>query len=251
MWENFTPVQDCEPRHCHPKDYQPKFRFELRIGESALFTSGDLEMLFLLVFRRYAPFASFGLGFEGDTRTSPSISLAATARTTGCLIFDQKRAGHSLSFSSGSSYVGFGSTFAGFAGRHFSNVRFTVSDIKTTALGISFVALTEGSNPMIPGAPDIDTYVDLSAKWMGDMLHFEGRLRGDSFPNAEVFVMDGADHVCLLFDGRTGGGRNTGPFTRLLGAGESNFLGSFSKAVPLSPMGNFVASQTTCPMTKM
>jgi hypothetical protein len=40
-------------------------------------------MNFVLVFRRYAPFAKFGFGFEGDQRTGPSISLLATARTIG------------------------------------------------------------------------------------------------------------------------------------------------------------------------
>jgi len=42
-------------------------------------------MAFTFVFRRHAPFATFGLEFEGDHRTGPSMSLAATARTLGCV----------------------------------------------------------------------------------------------------------------------------------------------------------------------
>jgi hypothetical protein len=208
-------------------------------------------MLFLLVFRRYAPFASFGLGFEGDGRTGPSVSLSATARTVGSLFFDQRTAGKSLGFSSGTSFVGFGEKFREFAARHYSTVRFTLSNVKATSLGISFTALTEGANPMVPAAPDIDTYVDFSAKWMGTALHFQGALRGDSFPNAEVFVLDRDSKACLLFDGRTTGGRNTGPFAGLPGSGESSRIGTFSKVVPLSAAGSFAASQPACPVTKM
>jgi len=116
---------------------------------------------------------------------------------------------------------------------------------------ISFSASTAGANPMIPGAPDVDTFVDFRAEWVGTGLRFQGNLRGDDFPNAEVFVLDSKGQGCLLFDGRTTGGQNTGPMTRLAGAHQSQRLGSFHCAMPISSPGTFLAPRNICPMTKM
>jgi hypothetical protein len=86
---------------------------------------------------------------------------------------------------------------------------------------------------MIPGAPDIDTFIDFRAEWMGTGFRVHGLVRGDDFPNAEVFVLDPIGHGCLLFDGRTTGGQDTGPIMRLAGAYESRRLGLFNCAMPL------------------
>lgn len=57
-----------------------------------------------LVVRRYAPFESFGGGFEGDNRQF-SVSMAATARTVGVVLFSQSGALENAvnGYSSGSS----------------------------------------------------------------------------------------------------------------------------------------------------
>ncbi len=61
-----------------------------------------------LVFRRYAPFATFGGGFEGDNRTVASTSLAATARTIGVIGFSPGSVGPLNTSSSGTAFSGAG-----------------------------------------------------------------------------------------------------------------------------------------------
>src|SRR5437016_1158026 len=65
-------------------------------------------MTYALVFRRYAPFKSFGGGFEGDTRTAPSTSPLASARTIDITYFDRTGAGRSIGLSSGTTHTIFG-----------------------------------------------------------------------------------------------------------------------------------------------
>ena len=209
-------------------------------------------MGFVLVIRRYAPFATFGGGFEGDNRTGPSISLTDTARTIGMVPFERGVVGSITASSSGTSYRGLGRWVELRAGRHYSKVKCAVTGTAITADTVSFTASTEGANPMIPVAPDIDTYVDFKAKWSAGALQFEGSVRGDNFPNAEVFVIDAATvgSGCLLFDGRTSGGQHTGPITRLPGSGATSRLGAFSARMPLSASGNFISS-AACGQTKM
>src|SRR4051794_10006491 len=117
-------------------------------------------MPYMLVFRRYAPFKEFGGGFEGDDRSGPSTSLMASARTVGVVTFD----GSSISIngsSSGTAFTGFGADVNQVLGKHTSKVVATV-DVKTrNTMLLSFTAYTAGANPMVPLAPDIDTFVDL------------------------------------------------------------------------------------------
>ncbi|HEX7564056.1 MAG TPA: hypothetical protein VF396_12520 [Bradyrhizobium sp.] len=153
--------------------------------------------------------------------------------------------------SSGTHYDGAGVWLRKLAGNPKSNVSSSISNKVIAENFISFSASTAGANPMIPGAPDIDTFVDFRVDWVGTGLRFQGSLRGDDFPNAEVFVLDSKGQGCLLFDGRTTGGQNTGPMTRLAGAHQSQRLGSFHCAMPISPSGTFLASRNFSPVTKM
>lgn len=115
---------------------------------------------YALFFRRYAPFASFGGGFEGDHRTSSSTILTATARTVGAISFAPGHVDPISGSSSGTAFVGAGALVERLLGRHISKVTASVS-VSTATLGcIRFSAQTAGANPMIPLAPAIDTYVD-------------------------------------------------------------------------------------------
>jgi hypothetical protein len=208
-------------------------------------------MGFALVFRRYAPFARFGFGFDGDHRQSPSVSMQATARTTGVVPFARGSIDSLHANSSGTQFTGGGDWLRKLLGRHVSNVTCKLSNKLVSTSSVSFTASTAGANPMVPGAPDIDTFVDFRAVWSGTGVRFFGVVRGDDFPNAEVFVLDSKGQGFLLFDGRTTGGQNTGPMTRLAGAHASQTLGTFQCAVPLSPQGIFLSARNSCPVTKM
>jgi hypothetical protein len=208
-------------------------------------------MGYTLLFRRYAPFAKFGFGFEGDHRVGPSTSMLATARTIGVVPFARGSVGSVKGDSSGTEYVGGGDWLRKMAGRHKSHVSSVISKECISANTISFRASTAGANPMVPGAPDIDTIVDFCAEWIASGLRFSGVVRGDDFPNAEVFVLDSGSVGCLLFDGRTTGGQDTGPIIRLAGSHETQILGAFSCAVPILPSGAFVSPKNRCPVTMM
>lgn len=197
-----------------------------------------------LYMRRYAPFGTFGGGFEGDHRDGPSTDTAATARTVGVAMFGPNGVESYTGYSSGTAWM----PAAALApprlspfpypsprkiNRVYGKVNTTISKLKVNGNTISFTMHTEGANPMVPGAPDIDTFVDFEACF-GDGMHYKGRVRGDSFPNAEIFVLERSGRTIPLFDFRTKGGRNTGPFSRLFGSGSDNVLGRFEVVAPES-----------------
>jgi hypothetical protein len=214
-------------------------------------------MAFSLVFRRYAPFEVFGFGFEGDNRSGPSVSLSSTARTIGIVEFIRGDIVSFRSFSSGTRFLGsttavlvspVGTIFEMARGQKFSNVTKTLTRMVTPdSIGLS--ASTAGANPLVPGAPDIDTFVDFNVQWIGSNLVMQGRVRGDDFPNAEVFVLDSAGTACLLFDGRTTKDKDAGPMTELAGSHETQILGAYFAAMNLTSGGDFTAARTSCPVT--
>jgi len=186
--------------------------------------------VFLMIFRRFAPFASFGGGFEGDNRVA-TADPNATSRTSGSVIFNETSAVPLGGASSGTAYVGPFEVMKNigprFLGRHVAKVKLKLSGFGSVGTGIKFTAYTEGGNPMVPGAPDIDTFVDLVAHFGENRAHFTGDLRGDGFPNAEVIFVDPSGKSHLVLDYRTSSGI-TGPMTRLMGTGDTNKFARFA-----------------------
>jgi hypothetical protein len=72
-------------------------------------------------------------------------------------------------------------------------------------------------------------------------------VRGDTFPNAEVFALDARANGAMLFDYRTAGGQNTGPLQLIGRASET--LGTISLSVAVDAE-IFVAPPPTCTPTK-
>lgn len=221
-----------------------------------------------LFVRRYAPFASFGGGFEGDDRLY-STDMNATSRTVGVAIFGPKPstvAGDG--YSSGSAYTGPWEVRKKLdlstVGSHLGQVNASVSDEKFGDGTVAFTIYTEGNLPLKDimlhekiasgvdslnklvrpasrnpqGTPDIDTFVDFKATFAGDKIEFEGTVRGDGFPNAEIYVMDSDFNAFGLLDYRTKSGI-TGPLFRLFGSGRSNTIAKFERKVSIDPYGYF------------
>ncbi|PWR18812.1 hypothetical protein DKG75_17685 [Zavarzinia compransoris] len=188
-----------------------------------------------MVFRRYAPFATFGLGFEGDSRTGPDMNASASSRTAAKVEFGPGYVGSVIGSSSGTSY--------GTGPKKYAKVATDLKIRTKTDTALDFTASSAGANPMVPGAPDIDTFVDLKVQFLAKAIVLTGKVRGDAFPNGEVLVFDGSGAAVLLFDFRTKGGKDSGPFTMLMGSGSGNTLGSFGPfSVPLDGSGNFLGS---------
>jgi hypothetical protein len=204
--------------------------------------------MYFLVVRRYAPFATFGGGFEGDSRSAGTVNPFASARTIGVAAFTLGNVTGYEGWSSGSTFDGAGDWIRKIIGRHFSHVKADVSGTVNGRAVIAFTMHTAGANPLIPiVAPDIVTYVDFKATYNATSVVFEGVVRGDTFPNCEVFVLDVKGNGEMLFDYRTAGGQNTGPL-RLIGRGNSS-LGTFNDTVAVNDE-IFVAPQPTCMPTK-
>jgi hypothetical protein len=88
--------------------------------------------------------------------------------------------------------------------------------------------------------------VDFSATFIGTHVAFSGIVRGDGFPNAEVFVLDQRSTAIPLFDYRTRS-NEAGPLHRIFGAHSENQLGMFQKQVELQADGTFRTDKTYSP----
>ena len=184
-------------------------------------------MAYVLVVKRYAPFETFGLGFHGDGRGKASFS--GSARTIAEVPFDSTGlTGSAYGYSSGTLHPATG------AKEYKSNVKVTISNQSIKDGVLSFTIHSAGSNPHpLTGyghaAPDIDTHLDFMAEFGPDKITISGVLRGDNFPNAEVFLQPPNYKIVLLDHYETTGGRNTGPFTRLAGDNNSQVLSQFRR----------------------
>lgn len=192
---------------------------------SASATAAIQETMYL---RSFAPWLWFGAElfpipcsndcFKGDDRAF-STSLTATARITGILNFWMPGAilGSTQKFSD-PSYDIYG--------------RKAVGHPKITATaGANGYALhmeVAGSNPLVPGSPDIDTKVDFTPILNSGQICYSGHLYGDAFPNAEAFAVNskGQANMLITFTTRYVNWPNFGPFT-LFGSGNAD-MGSFS-----------------------
>jgi hypothetical protein len=204
-----------------------------------------------VVFRRYAPFKTFGVpSFKGDGRTSASTSLQATSRTYGIVIFDGNNLLHNFSGSSGTHYDSL------VWGRIQKTANIAKTAVRSTLHGpdlIEFEASTAGGNPLIPGSPDIDTFIKLRCDFgfhNPPVLRLAGEAFGDNFPNLEVFIYCyRSKNTALLIDGRTTGGRRTGPMTRLAGSHRNQSLGKITATLALTADGQLARSTTAAPTT--
>ena len=165
---------------------------------------------YLLNVRSYAPFASFGGGFEGDNR-GPSTASGSSSRVAVQVIFNPQsgRIGTPVSSSSGTTWLPLGT-------RGMATPKAAVTKSVRMARGFRIELDVAGSNPLVPGAPDIDLHLNLSVTQSTGYLNVYASLRGDAFPNAEVFVVDDRATARMILTFATSGG-TMGPFTSLPG----------------------------------
>ena len=233
---------------------------------------------YTLVIRRYAPFKSFGGGYEGDDRQF-SMSKDATARTIGAVTFspdgDAKPSG--VGRSSGSSYIGPWAVREGGKAidKKVGQVRVLITNVTHTSDVIAFTVQTSGNLPMKDlalkkgiattidkanqwarpgspkpeGTPDIDTYFDLKVQTVPGALIVSGKLRGDSFPNAEVFLLDAKSNAFPLLDYQTNGSW-AGPIRLIIPHKNKERAVIPPRRVPLQADGSFKPGASPRPVTK-
>ena len=84
-----------------------------------------------------------------------------------------------------------------------------------------------GSNPLVLGAPDIDTKLDIADLITSQQGCYAGHLYGDAFPNTEVFVVNSQKQPMMLIAFATDADRNIGPVS-LLPGNNNREMGMFS-----------------------
>ena len=208
-------------------------------------------------YRRYVPFATFGRAnpytmgvggyFKGDNRgPSTSINYSVKSRTYGFVIFNRYGIMHSFADSSGTTFhPTFGDAIEGHSKVNHTMIRGTVNGPDL----FGFRSSTAGNNPLIKPSPDINTFVDVVINFgTPNTLKITGEVFGDNFPNLEVFlVCYRSARTALLLDGRTSGGAQTGPMTRLYGSHEHFSLGMISSNLALDQKGELSANSTVSP----
>jgi len=97
--------------------------------------------------------------------------------------------------------------------------------MSTKSNGTSLHVEFAGSNPLVPGAFDIDTKLDMSGQVISGQVCLSGHLYGDAFPNAEVFVVNSQEQATMLLTFTTPYDRNKGPW--LLFGNNTRDMGSF------------------------
>jgi EAL domain-containing protein (putative c-di-GMP-specific phosphodiesterase class I)/ActR/RegA family two-component response regulator len=170
-------------------------------------------------FRRYAPFDDFGgdtgFRFEGDHRASGSTSPKATSRTYGCLFFTTSEIIYGFSGSSGTTWEGYAPWTSAVPGIRilgeilnkdakgataFAKVSLDVAENVQPSV-IEFTAATAGGMPLLPGTPDIDTFVKMNFDFtQKGVLAIKGHATGDDFPNLEMFLVTPSGRSALLVD---------------------------------------------------
>lgn len=183
-------------------------------------------MTYTLVFKRYAPFTSFGGGFHGDGRKWPDLN--GTARTWGFVHFDLSGVSGYSAKSSPTWHSSWESM------RSTQTPSMSVKTHQSTVGELTFIAHSAGANPMVPGSPDIDTFVDIRYR----AGKIDGCVRGDGFPSFEAFLVPGKfkGETCpveyqTLAHWATPYGPFEGPSSKLFGAHEGQFLTAFNKSV--------------------
>lgn len=188
---------------------------------------------FQLVVRTFIPHASF-MGFMGDNRGF-SMSPHATYRTGMFIVFDLST-GRVTETPAGNST---GTRRNVSDPKAYADVRVKVEHWQGDRGRILLSVHMEGSDPLVPGAPDVDTDIVMTAFLKDGNLFTTGEVIGDAFPSTEAFLRDyqRTGHELLYFPTPYSGSG----VIRLLGAGTRR-LGRFKAGITLDEKARFIGT---------
>jgi RHS repeat-associated protein len=174
-----------------------------------------------LYVRSFSPYEEFGGGFAGDNRGF-TTDLNATSRISGRVTINvsSMEIVAASAVSSPSKCIA-DPCLTALNGFHMRTEAVATPSIHVSTVNGDFLIALAGSNPLVPGAPDLDLTLTLHVGASG----FSGPLVGDAFPNAEVFVI-GPVGATMLHTFQTSGGPATGPY-RYLPGDNKRAMGSF------------------------
>jgi RHS repeat-associated protein len=198
--------------------------------------------------RRFAKPERFGGGFEGDNRDFTTNDTASvTSRTEMIMRFNLKTGkigGYGVASESAS--VGAVAQYANFISfKHWRGRATADVDVETamsrTPETVSIYGHSEGALPLVRGAPDIDTFINLSfqVRWESGnrYLKISGMLRGDEFPWGEVIISDPTGHRQMLATYDAIGS----PYTSLFGSHKENVLVYINASIRIDSKGRFMS----------
>lgn len=198
--------------------------------------TSTLSPTFTLTTRSFAPFETFGGGFEGDNRgftenmnVTSRISQSTTFTLGGSVV---SNVAHSSPSRRGRRVATSDPTSRGLA---------TKNDDQSIRVAQEYA----GNNPLVPLSPDIDVShratISIEAAQDGTFtLRIQGQLQGDTFPSAEVIFSDASGRSVLIHTYATSGGRNTGPFRRLPLKGDKP-MGDYDVFIKFDAAGNITS----------
>jgi RHS repeat-associated protein len=197
----------------------------------------DGRIPYPITVRSFAPFNYFGGGFHGDgANRGFTTSSTATARIHQTINFDTDKTQLKTNvWSSPSSHRFLPGTITGSPTVSIDN--FTIAnngDSKT----FNFGTHSKGSNPFIPGSPNIDVLSNFSITESNGLLSVSGDLKGDNFPSTEAFITDPNGSNVFIGVGFYEGS----PFSSLDGENKRDIT-SFSFGIQTDKKGNFTGVQ--------
>lgn len=206
-----------------------------------IFTDPDGRIPYPITIRAFAPFKTFGFGFHGDNR-GYSTYQGESSRVTNWIAFDTDKTSITTgAYSSPTWHTSKPNIIK--TAKPEAEFRDGLSitkkgDNKTFEFGTH----VEGSNPLTPGAPNIDVFSDFSIteNKKAGTLNISGNLTGDNFPSTEAFITDPSGQALFIGVGQIekGTNPNTGP-GQLFGEDESNPITSFNFTITTDKNGNF------------
>lgn len=213
------------------------------LNNPVIFIDPDGQFPYPIHIRSFAPFATFGGGYDGDNRGYSTVlgkgeigELGVTSRIQQSFVVDTDKKDYSKF------QVWSDPSIHPLLGEATEVPRGNVSNFEVSKNSegndiISFSATMAGKNPLAPGTPDIDvtTNFAITENKKEGLLHVAANMYGDKFPAAETLIGDTKGQQLLIGVSAADGN----PYTSLPGDNKRPMMSS-SMTIRINDKGVFI-----------